>query len=134
MLELSAHGDAIHGLSWLDGNNFVTGCENGSLLGHDIRVHPGSGSAWSYSLAGLIGGPGKCFYNHRFFIIIVIFYCLLMLLLFFLLASICCLTVDPSRLLLLAGCTDGWVRTLSLRSGKHNNNNNNIINNNNNKL
>ena len=60
VLECSSHGDAIHGLCWLDQHVFATGCENGSLLGHDIRVRPdtGTGSVFNYSLAGLIGGPG----------------------------------------------------------------------------
>lgn len=45
---LSEHPDAIHGLAWVNENLFVTGCDAGVVVGHDLRS---SRPAWSYSLS-----------------------------------------------------------------------------------
>lgn len=45
---LSEHPDAIHGLAWVNENLFVTGCDAGVVVGHDLRS---ARPAWSYSLS-----------------------------------------------------------------------------------
>jgi WD40 repeat protein len=43
----TAHPAAIHALTWLDENSFVTGCEGGTLIAHDMRSPSPS---WSMSM------------------------------------------------------------------------------------
>lgn len=59
---MSEHPDAIHGLSWVNENLFVTGCDAGVIIGHDLRS---ARPAWSYSLSdalppGAGGQKGVC--------------------------------------------------------------------------
>ncbi len=44
---LFSHNAAVHGLVWLDGTTLLTGCEEGHVIAHDIRM---SGAAWRYSI------------------------------------------------------------------------------------
>jgi hypothetical protein len=48
---LTEHKSTIHGLVWLNDNVLVTGCEDGILIGHDIRDRS---SMWSLSLSELL--------------------------------------------------------------------------------
>lgn len=47
---MNPHPDAVHGLCWWDQNTFITGCEKGAVIGHDIRTK-GSSSVWSFTLS-----------------------------------------------------------------------------------
>lgn len=62
MRAMSEHPDAIHGLAWVNETLFVTGCDAGVIVGHDLRS---SRPAWSYSLSdalppGAGGQKGIC--------------------------------------------------------------------------
>jgi len=46
---LYSHNAPVHGLVWLDGTTLLTGCEEGHIIAHDVRM---SGTAWRYTVAG----------------------------------------------------------------------------------
>lgn len=59
---MSEHPDAVHGLAWVNENLFVTGCDAGVVIGHDLRS---ARPAWSYCLSdalppGAGGQKGIC--------------------------------------------------------------------------
>lgn len=44
---LTEHPDSVHGLVWVNDNILVTGCDDGCVIGHDLRS---ARPAWSYNL------------------------------------------------------------------------------------
>ena len=63
MSVLGAHDDAVHGLTWVDPNLVLTGCEDGVLLAHDTRT---AGIQWRMKLEhgicclrSVLSAPGK---------------------------------------------------------------------------
>jgi len=59
---MTEHPDAVHGLAWVNENLFVTGCDAGVIMGHDLRS---ARPAWSYTLSdalppGAGGQKGIC--------------------------------------------------------------------------
>jgi WD40 repeat protein len=53
---LTEHKSTIHGLVWLNDNVLITGCEDGILIGHDIRDRS---PMWSFSLSDLLQRSGS---------------------------------------------------------------------------
>ena len=45
---LSKHENHIHGLSWFDSQVIVSGCDSGTLIGHDVRA---PNAAWVLNLS-----------------------------------------------------------------------------------
>jgi len=42
---LHGHSAPVHGLLWLDGRTLLSGCEEGNIIAHDLRM---SGAAWKF--------------------------------------------------------------------------------------
>ena len=92
--ELSAHPDAVHGLFWMDANLVVSGCDKGRVIGHDLRTDSSASSkiAWQHQLSRAAGGEG---------------------------VAVCCLSGVPGEAgLVAAGCAQGWLQLLDVRSGR----------------
>lgn len=47
MRSLSEHPESVHGLVWVNDHILVTGCDDGCVIGHDLRS---ARPAWSYNL------------------------------------------------------------------------------------
>jgi WD40 repeat protein len=55
---LEPHQDAVHGLTWLDNDLLLSGCDKGKIIAHDLRSRC---AAWSLELPKLINQPiGIC--------------------------------------------------------------------------
>ncbi|CAE7522553.1 wds [Symbiodinium microadriaticum] len=48
-MELAAHHDHIHGISWMSPQLILSGCESGQLIAHDTRA---ASVAWSIDMSG----------------------------------------------------------------------------------
>ena len=49
---LEPHEDAVHGLTWIDSDLLLSGCDKGKIIAHDIRSRC---AAWSIDLPKLVG-------------------------------------------------------------------------------